>query len=442
MIKRLFGMEFLNITQGRFGGFSHKLLNAYDLAGKDSSIDNFIARADYEIIGVYPFCYSTQKGFGNTVHFYDKENNVTLAMTHTDKIAPFRVGDIVKNGTVMYSEGTTGRATGNHIHLEIGTGKQNIKKYINGYWRLQNCINIEDYFYIDDTIKIKNDCGYFFEKRGDEQVMTKTGYQVIKYKGATYHIYVQNDLEHLGMISASKDNDDYKALKTIDKITDDPRIHYAKINCNYFELGALNRGQHFGVEITPQVEFAPKQKEWLALYQLKNDKELKYCNADEFYYSKNDVNFACSPYSILYHDFKETSIKSTACANKDNVLNTQTFLIQLKDNSFLIGVCTTKVKPKFILTFAKAYFKDSLKHLSLYDSGGSSQMVVHGKPVVYTGRAIANVLTLFRNPQNTATNKVEVSEDLETLKNEIKALKEENAKLKALIEKVKEVINV
>ena len=74
MIKRKFGMRYLNISQGRYNSFSHKNLNAYDLAGEDSGIDRFVTFNELEVIGILP--YKTT-GFANTVLFYDKDNDVT-----------------------------------------------------------------------------------------------------------------------------------------------------------------------------------------------------------------------------------------------------------------------------------------------------------------------------------------------------------------------------
>lgn len=63
MIKRKFGMRYLNISQGRYNSFSHKNLNAYDLAGEDSGIDRFVTFNELEVVGILP--YKTT-GFANT----------------------------------------------------------------------------------------------------------------------------------------------------------------------------------------------------------------------------------------------------------------------------------------------------------------------------------------------------------------------------------------
>ncbi len=159
-------MHCLNITQGRYGGFSHKTNNAYDLAGVDSGIDYFYADCTLEVIGVFPY---KSTGFANTVLFYDRDNDVTLAMTHENTIpSRCKVGAKYYKGEICYSEGVCGRATGNHIHLEIGRGYQQVKRKIDGEWKLINQINIEDYFYLDDSIKVINSCGYKFSKEVSE----------------------------------------------------------------------------------------------------------------------------------------------------------------------------------------------------------------------------------------------------------------------------------
>ena len=65
----------------------------------------------------------------------------------------------------MYLEGSAGRATGNHIHLELAKGLQTKKKNINGTYKLINQINIEDYFYIDETVNVLDTKGIQFEVR-------------------------------------------------------------------------------------------------------------------------------------------------------------------------------------------------------------------------------------------------------------------------------------
>lgn len=167
MIKRQFGMKVLNITQGRYGTYSHKGLNAYDLGSIADVVEYFYAPCNLLVTGVLEY---KKTGFANTVLFYDVENNVTLALTHIDNLMDkHKVGTVIESGSVMYASGTKGNATGKHIHLEIGSGKQYTKSKVNGVWQLKNLINIEDYFYINEqfTKKIINKRYAFTEQKKD-----------------------------------------------------------------------------------------------------------------------------------------------------------------------------------------------------------------------------------------------------------------------------------
>ncbi len=128
-------MRYLNISQGRYGSYSHYGLNAYDLSGADSGIDYFTTFNPLIVVGVLK--YETS-GFANTVMFYDTENDITIAMSHIRR---------------------------NHSHMEIAKGRQTGKiKDAHGNWCLKDLINIEDYFYIDDEYtKVLDKNGYLFE---------------------------------------------------------------------------------------------------------------------------------------------------------------------------------------------------------------------------------------------------------------------------------------
>lgn len=214
----------------------------------------------------------------------------------------------------------------------------------------------------------------------------KEGRNDCLYLGKKILVYKQKVNQKLGMISASG-NPVYKAVQTIDKI-DDARIHYCKVNCNYFDL---NTHQHYGPEVTPQAELLPRETGYLALYQKKDTKKIEYCNSTEYWLSRNAVEFVCCPFAVLFQDGKEVSDRSVAFPNKLEQANTQTFLLQFQDMSCALCVCTGGLSPKQCLFFAKQY--ENLIHMSVYDSGGSTQMIIDGSKILYTGRAIPNVFT-------------------------------------------------
>ncbi len=206
MKKRQFGMAVMNITQGRYTGISHKLFNAYDLAGMDSGVDRFKAFMPLEVIGVHRFDYSTKRGFANTVHFYDKENDITIAMTHQNKLDGriYKVGKVFNPGDTIYYEGTAGQATGNHIHLEIGRGRQSVKVKKGRDYVLDNWVNIEDYFWVNpEYTKVAKSAGYEFQTQPEPQSAPKAiGTLTVHTVGLNIRDSIQGNI--LGFIAPGK----------------------------------------------------------------------------------------------------------------------------------------------------------------------------------------------------------------------------------------------
>ena len=164
----------MSISQGRYGKFSHQTLNAYDLNGEDGTIERFRSPCQLKLVKKLS---KKTTGFANTLIYQsvdkvDFANGrcefITIALTHCDNIERFKVGTIFDTWEVIYYEGNTGKSTGNHVHLEIGLGKQTNKyKDENGNWCLKNLLNIEDVFYWDKTKTVfcnRGDQGYKFKE--------------------------------------------------------------------------------------------------------------------------------------------------------------------------------------------------------------------------------------------------------------------------------------
>lgn len=144
MDRLVFGMHHLNISQSGTlidgqPNLSHPNY-ALDLCGSDTDIDFYYNKEDETFF----FCTGAfgTRATGNTRFFVTcdstgkqktvlcadgKERVVTLAMTHSGK--DFIIGKLYAPNAVMYQEGTAGKATGNHIHLEVSEGYQKTK-----YW--------------------------------------------------------------------------------------------------------------------------------------------------------------------------------------------------------------------------------------------------------------------------------------------------------------------
>lgn len=181
MDRLIFGMHHLNITQAGslLDGkehYSHPNA-AIDLAGEDSGIDYWYNKESDTCF--YCSGYFGNRATGNTRFFVScdstgqkkkvlcadgKERVVTIAMTHSSK--DYRLYHVYKPGDILYQEGTAGRATGNHIHLEVAEGSQKTK-----YWdvkmkvyRMMGEMDPRNAFFIlDGFTKVVNTQGLIFK---------------------------------------------------------------------------------------------------------------------------------------------------------------------------------------------------------------------------------------------------------------------------------------
>ncbi|MDL2211663.1 M23 family metallopeptidase [Erysipelotrichaceae bacterium OttesenSCG-928-M19] len=120
-------MNNVGISQKEGGKFSHKGINAIDLYGKNTKIEQAYAPCDCKVIKKYAY-----SSMGNAVVFQSTKkvyfadgsiNYATFMMMHDNKISDIKVGQVFKQGQKCYDEGSYGYATGNHIHFEIAKGK-------------------------------------------------------------------------------------------------------------------------------------------------------------------------------------------------------------------------------------------------------------------------------------------------------------------------------
>jgi murein DD-endopeptidase MepM/ murein hydrolase activator NlpD len=155
MQKAIFPMSNMNITQGMNGGFSHKGVLALDLAGRDTGIENVFA----------PFTGVVKRKWanGNVIwlesitpvkYANGVEDFMTIMLMHDNDTTNLYVGQVINQLQVFYQEGTSGYATGNHVHLQVARGKftgsgwfQNSFKK----WCLNNQINVNDGLYTYNT---------------------------------------------------------------------------------------------------------------------------------------------------------------------------------------------------------------------------------------------------------------------------------------------------
>ncbi len=166
-------MKYLNISQGPGGTGGHRGTYAIDLSGIDTGRDAFYAPFDGIITKIYS--YNHQQNFvwlqsQNKIRYADGTYDYVTVMTgHDNDISDLHVGDYIKKGSHYYSEGDSGRAWGNHIHLEVARGKTTDRGWCQndqGIWHIENMISPETVFYIPETTTIINSKNLDWQREG------------------------------------------------------------------------------------------------------------------------------------------------------------------------------------------------------------------------------------------------------------------------------------
>lgn len=170
-------MKYLNISQGIGGEGGHKGTYAIDLVGKDRSSENLYAPFDgiitkiYNVNNLQNFVWLESK---NKIKYADGTYDYVTIMTgHDDNITNLYVGKEINKGDGYYQEGSSGKSTGNHIHLEVGKGKTTEQGWVEneyGKYHIENHISPDKVFYIRNSTTIINSMGLKFGR------VSKTGY--------------------------------------------------------------------------------------------------------------------------------------------------------------------------------------------------------------------------------------------------------------------------
>lgn len=181
-------MDYLNASQKAGGEFSHKGDKAIDISGKDSKIDSLKAPFTGVIKRIYPSVNAVWLESVDKVKYADGSvDYMTVLTMHDNNISNLKVGDVIKQGTYYYDEGTRGYATGNHIHIAVGKGKFTGNGwYKNEYGSL--CINnqydVYKALFLLDSTNIINNGGYNWVKTNTlietQNIANQNIYTVVK----------------------------------------------------------------------------------------------------------------------------------------------------------------------------------------------------------------------------------------------------------------------
>lgn len=181
-----FPMLYVNVTQVPNNNFSHKgSVSAWDNAGKDTSIDDAFAPFDAEIVWKDNGSAKTGILISNTVEVKCANGDIFRPYSihtlfwHDNDISDLYVGKQIKQGEVFYQEGTAGKATGNHIHFNVGVGTYKkgtypLVKNEFGVYEIKGEINPTKIFFIDDNHKVIKTNGMKWVKYKEEPTIVVT----------------------------------------------------------------------------------------------------------------------------------------------------------------------------------------------------------------------------------------------------------------------------
>lgn len=178
--RMVFGMHHLNISQigSMYDGKDHYTHTSYeiDCCGSDSGVDyyfNKLPNTSFKCTGRFgtkstgnTFFFVTCDSAGTAKKVLCADGNyrvITLALTHSGWTPT--LGHIYPYNSYFYMEGVSGKASGNHIHIECCEGLV-VRKVPNakGYWNLPNMMDARKVFWIlDGWTTVVNTQGLVFK---------------------------------------------------------------------------------------------------------------------------------------------------------------------------------------------------------------------------------------------------------------------------------------
>lgn len=155
-------MKTINLSQG-YGknSYSHKTGYPLDFAGKDGGKDDFYAPFDCKVVKLYQpkdtkahattvWIKSTKKVLCTNGYY----GYLVMMIVHPNEIMNMKLNQTFKQGDFFCKEGMTGKATGNHIHMELSNNVDKIGWDKN--YNILNPVKPEEYLFAYDDATIKN----------------------------------------------------------------------------------------------------------------------------------------------------------------------------------------------------------------------------------------------------------------------------------------------
>ena len=150
----LFPMTTMTITCGVDESY-HKGTNNIDIAGKDIGAEPLYAPVSLVVVQIgnlaeHAVVFESQ----NPVLLADGTvDHITIWCVHDNNVSDLRVGMLIPQGQKMYDEGSSGFATGNHVHMGVAKGKfKGIELSAIGYNKLVGDVHPTLVFHSNNTI--------------------------------------------------------------------------------------------------------------------------------------------------------------------------------------------------------------------------------------------------------------------------------------------------
>lgn len=191
--KAMFIMENLNISQGINGPYSHMGSKAIDFIGKGYGKDPAYAPFDGKVVYVSTSAAYIVYQSTNPVEFADGTvDYMTVMVVHDDNVGRFYVGQTFSQGEHFFNEGSSGFATGDHIHLECARGTyQGQYQNSSGVWCIKNQINPYDALYLSESTNIIDGYGYNWRRINADKIYVDLGtdfYALITHMASWNHL--------------------------------------------------------------------------------------------------------------------------------------------------------------------------------------------------------------------------------------------------------------
>lgn len=194
----VFPLEFMYLTQGELSQGSHKGMYAMDFQGMYNASTRrlrcpYYAPVDLELVAIadpnsHAYVYTSI----NEVNFIDGTSGyLTILVAHDD--TSYSVGRRVSQGAMLGQTGTTGIASGDHVHMEVkkGTYEGLVRNEYN-IAMMKNETHIYDVLGVNDTVLLVTG-GYNWREFSDSPIPpTPTSYKRKKFPWVLYANKLRN----------------------------------------------------------------------------------------------------------------------------------------------------------------------------------------------------------------------------------------------------------